>query len=42
MSFKDYFCETICLALIVILMKIDATVLEVVLKCTKNKLNHAI
>jgi hypothetical protein len=29
------------LALIVILMKTDAKVLELVLKCTKSKLNHA-
>jgi len=31
----------ICLALIVKLMKIDAKVLELVLKCNKSKLNHA-
>ncbi len=30
-----------CLALIVKLMKIDAKVVELVLKCTKSKLNHA-
>jgi hypothetical protein len=30
------------LALIVKLMKIDAKVLELVLKCTESKLNHAI
>ena len=30
------------LALLAKLMKIDAKVMELVLKCTKNKLNHAV
>jgi hypothetical protein len=32
----------VCLALIAKLTKIDTKVMELVLKCTKSKLNHAI
>jgi hypothetical protein len=32
----------VCLALIAKLTNIDAKVLELVLKCTKSELNHAI
>jgi hypothetical protein len=32
----------VCLALILKLMKIDAKLMELVLKCTKSKLNRAI
>jgi hypothetical protein len=32
----------VCLALITKLTNIDATLMKLVLKCTKSKLNHAI
>ncbi len=34
--------SAVCLALIIKFMNIDAKVMELVLKCTKSKLNHAV